>query len=443
MINTYNYLGDYMFSFANKILWSIAIIVITYVGLGLSFKLKGTVFNLPRMFKSIKTREKKNKNISSFESLMMALGGRIGVGSIAGIAMSIYYGGVGSIFWMIGISCIVASSTFAESVLSKLFRIRSKEGYIGGPSFYIEKALNKKKLAYAYSIIIIIAYIFGFLSIQANTICRTINQVIAIKPFFIGLLLSTVTFFIIKGGVKKISLISAKVVPFMGVLYFSSILAIIIINIEIIPKIFFSIFTEAFNFKALGFGIISSLIIGIQRGIFSNEACLGTSAIASASSTDQSNIRDGYFQVMGVFITTLIISLGTALVIMTLNMGTINFSDINGIEITYLVFKNNLGIFGEITLVIAIILFAFSTIISGYYYGESSLIFLLKKESEVAKKILQWVTVVVVVAGSLISATFLWQFVDMFVAILAIINSYSIFKLKHYVIKECQKYDKI
>lgn len=420
----------------NKLLWAITTVLMVYSGVYFTIKLGGIQFRFKDIFKSLK-KSNSNDAISPFETLTMALAGRIGVGSLAGVALSIYVGGVGTIFWMWVTAFICAPNAFGESVLGILYHKKDGDVYVGGPSYYIDYGLKKKKLSKLYALLIIITYIFGFLSIQSNTIARSITDIINVEPIIIGIIITLVTSFIIFSGVKGIARVTSALVPVMSLMFIFVSLFIIITNIEKIPNIVIEIIKQAFNFKALGIGVFSTFIIGIQRGIFSNEAGIGTGAIASAISNDNA-VKQGLLQVLGIYFTTLIICTITAFVIILSDYNTLVLNDINGIEITNYAFSFFIGKLGNITVIISILLFAFSTIVAGYYYGEASLKFLFKNDKY--SFILKMITLFVLLISSVVSSNILWNFVDIFVAILGIINIISMFYLKKDILKTIKDY---
>lgn len=422
----------------NKILWAIATALIIVSGIFFTIKLNGVQFKLKDIFKSIK-KDKDSSGITPFQTLSMALAGRIGVGSLAGVALSIYIGGIGSIFWMWVTAFLCAPNAFSEGLLGVLYHKKGEDGMcFGGPSYYIKEGLNKKNCANIYAVLIIVAYIFGFLSIQSNTITKSITNVMEIEPIVIGIIITVVTSLIIFRGDKGIINAASKLVPVMSIVYIGVTFFILIINIDKIPMLLVNVVKEAFNFKALGGGVISSFVIGIQRGIFSNEAGIGTGAIASATTNTNDSVKQGLLQILGVYFTTLVICTMTALVIMLSDYDTLIFTNINGIEITNYAFSYFIGNLGYITVVISIILFAFSTIIAGYYYGESNLKFLTKNVKLIPT--LKIITLIILLFSSIISAEFLWNFVDVFVAILGIINIVALFYLQKDIIKEWKNY---
>lgn len=427
-----------MLDIINSILWAVATVLIVYSGIYYTFKLKFVQFRFKSIFKSFKTNTK--GLITPFQSLMMVLGGRIGVGSIAGIALSISLGGIGTIFWIWIIGFLSAANSFAETVLGiKYQEYDEKKIYKGGPSYYLKKGLNKNRLSKIYALIIIFSQIGGFLSIQSNTITRSITKYIEIKPFVIGLIITLISFLIISGGVKKISKVSSKLVPIMTLIYVVSALIIVVLNIKQIPIILISIVKEAFNIKSFGFGILSNIIIGIQRGIFSNEAGLGTGAIASSLVDVKYSASQGFVQMIGIYITTFLVCTATSIVILTSPVFLQN-NNINGIEITQEAFIYHFGNFGNIIVILSIILFSFSTILSGYYDAESSLKYLVKT-NKANIFILKLVSLIVIFVSSFISSNILWNFVNMFTALLAIINIYAMINLKDHVLSELREYE--
>lgn len=427
-----------MLKIFDSVLWAIALVFIVYSGVYFTFKLKFVQFRFKDMFVNL-IKKNKNSGISPFESLMMVLGGRIGVGSIAGIALAIYLGGIGSIFWMWIVGFLSAPSAFAETVLGVKYQEKNDDIY-GGPSYYLLKGLGQKGLSRIYSYIIIFSYIGGFLSIQSNTITTSITEYFNIEPIFIGLLIGSLSFIIILGGVKKISNFSKYLVPIMTLIYVLSSLYIIVININLLPKLFYNIFVAAFNFKSLGFGVLGSMVVGIQRGIFSNEAGLGTGAIAASVVETKYPAECGFVQMVGIYITTFLICTSTAIVILTTDVGDI--SVINGIEMTQQAFINHLGGLGNIIVILAIILFAFSTVLSGYFDGEASLKCLFPKIGKTTLFILKLLTLIIIIIGSITKANLLWNIVNILTAMLAIINIYALLKLKKDVVNELVRYDK-
>ena len=420
-----------MLESVNKLIWGLAIAVLLFSGIYFSILCHFPQFKLNMIFSSLTLKKDTDNSISSFDSLMMVLAGRIGVGSLAGTALAIFYGGAGSIFWMSIITIIGAIHTYAETILGNIYKEKDfKNIYKGGPMYYIKNGLNNPKLGLVYAILILIAYVGGFIGIQANTINKSLNNIFYIPSVLVGIIIVIFTGIVIFGGIERISKITSKLVPIMTLFYVFVTFTILIINYDKIPVIFKTILVEAFNFKSFVGGFIPTFIIGIQRGLFAIEAGLGTGSIASSVSDEKDSIKLGFIQVLGVYITMFLICTTTAFVILSTNYMNSKFIDINGIELTQTAFNYYLGNFGNYFIFICILLFSFSTILTGYYYGESSLKYILKKVTKSSLFILKIVTLLVIFIGTIMSPTLLWKIVDILVALLAIINVYSMYSLK-------------
>lgn len=431
-----------MISIINRILWSLATALIVMAGVYFTYRLRFVQFRFRDMFQNLFVKKKKKDTISPFQSLMIVLAGRIGVGSIAGVALAIYLGGIGSIFWMWVIAFISSANAFAETVLGVIYKQKDKGNiYKGGPSYYIKNGLGKRKLGNIYAILIIVSYIGGFLGIQANTITKSLNEIIAVPPFIVAGLVCILTSLIIFGGISKIAKTSEKIVPVMTILYIGVAFYILIVNINVIPSILGAIVKDAFRLNAFFSGFLTSIIVGVQRGIFSNEAGLGTGAIAASTIDTDRPATQGFVQMIGIYITTMLICTATAIVILTSNYGTLNLTDVNGIEITQYAFQYHLGNTGSIIVFLSIVLFSFSTILSGYYDGESSLKYFFKEIKNKYLLILKIVTIGVLFAGCIMPSSFLWNLVDIMVALLAIINIYAILSLRKEVVEDLTLYD--
>ena len=428
--------------YLNQICWSIATVLLVGCGIYYSFKLKFIQFNFKEMFKSFKGGKKSNNSVSPFETLTLALAARIGVGSLAGIALGIYNGGIGVIFWIWLSTIFTLPNTFVESLLAVVYRKCDGEFYKGGPAYYIGNGLGYKTLAIVYAIVISLCYLGGFLAIQSNTISASISSFSDIPNYITGLIVALISFIIIFKGLKSITKFTAKLVPVMGIGYLLICLIVIINNIDLIPSLITNIIKEAFNIKALGFGILSSMIIGIQRGIFSSESGIGTGACASGTSDTNSPIKQGMIQMIGIYFTAFIICTSTAIIILTSNIDVNSFVNVNGIEIVQSALNYHLGSIANVILLIVIITFAFSTVVSGYYYGESNIKYLFKNINEKGIIILKIIVVLVLLYGAVAQPSKLWNLVDIGVAILAIINVFAIFMLRKDVFIEMKNYRK-
>ena len=401
-----------------SIIWYGTSIFIIYSGIKYSFKYRFIQFRIREFISSLKSKSK--NDVSPLSSLSMSLAAKIGVGSLSGVALALYFGGIGSIFWMCIISMIVSINTYVECILGIKYREKISGSFVGGPSFYIRKCLNNKYLSILYGILIIITYSGLFLSIQSNTIVSVLS-IFDINITLIVIILSLITFIIIKKGTKNIFSVNRILVPIMLIFYLFLGIYVIFSSDNIIG-IFRLMIREAFNLKS----IIPVFLIGMQRAIFISESGLGTSAI-SAASCDNNPSKQGMLEVLGIHITTFLVCFITFLIIVTSNYYLIDFGNINGIEIVMYAFNYHLGSFGRVILSIITILFAFSTIISGYFFGENNV-----KNFTNNKKIInifKLIVILVIFISGYVSPNILWNLTDCFIAILAIINISSILKI--------------
>ena len=416
IFNLFNYT---YFTKLLSITWYIASILIMYSSIKYSYKYKFIQLKISKLIEAIKSKSK--NNISPLSSLCVSLAAKIGVGSLSGIALCLYYGGLGAIFWLCIISLIIPINTYLECILGIKYREKEGNKYYGGPSYYILKCLNNKKLAILYSILTIVTYSGLFLSIQSNTIANAVSY-FNINSIFIVAILSISTLIIVLLGLKGISKVNSILVPVMLLLYIILGIYIIFSNYSVLSSIFIKVIKEAFNFKS----IIPAFLIGMQRSIFITESSLGTSAI-SASSCDNEPEKQAMLEVLGIHIITFIVCLTTFLIIATTDYQTLSFTNLNGIELVLHAFNYHFGSSGPILLVVITILFAFSTIISSYFFGETNLNILTK--NKYLNNIYKILFILIIIISCYIKPSILWNLCDYFIALLAIINISSIIKI--------------
>ena len=422
MLSIYNIM---YFKYLKSIIYATITVLLIVVSIYFSIKLKFIQFNFKKIFTSL--FKKTTGNISILESLSINLGAKIGVGSLSGIALSILLGGSGSIFWMWIITLITGIISYIEGYLGIEYQCKNnKNELIGGPSFYLSNVTKYKILPIMYSIILIIAYIFGFITIQSNTIVNSISYISNINKYLILIILVIVTSLIIFKGLKKIAVFSAKIVPIMAILYILIGLYVIITNYKLIPIIISNIIANALNIKSIISSFIPMVIIGIERGIFATEIGLGTSAITS-SMTNDTKENQGYVQLFSIYFTSFVICTITVFIILTSKIDTSNYININGIEYVIDSLIYHLGNYGVIVFVIITILFSFSTIIGGYTFGELALDFIIKNINNKITVIFKIITILLVFIGGIINPNILWNTIDVLVVLLMLINLYGIY----------------
>ena len=417
------------------IIWAVVTSLIIVSSIYFSIKLKTPQLKFKKICKSLKNEDK--EGISPLKTLFLTLAGRIGVGSIAGVALAIYIGGPGTIFWMWIIAIISGVLAYTETLLAIKYKDYKKN--IGGPAYYIAKGLNKKNMAICYSVLVIIAYLIGFIPVQSNTIVKSIDMISVNNHFLIGLFLAFISFMIIKGGINKISKVTNYLVPFMAILYIFLALFVIFTHISYFPYVIKSIIAGAFNLKPFLSGFIVTILIGVQRAIFSNESGIGLGGIAASASNSKNGSKSGYVQVLGIYITTILICTATAFMILIFDYQSIHLINPNGIELTSAAFYAHFGINGYILLVLCILMFSFSTILTGFYYCESSIKFIFGRDILGLKLLVPFS----VLLGSITSPSLIWSFIDILVGFLSLINIYAMIKLRREIMQYHLKCGKI
>ena len=394
-----------------------------------------------------KPSENNKKKVSPFAAFSTAVAGTVGTGNIVGVSTAIITGGPGAVFWMWFSAFFGMVTSYSEKTLGVYFRDKDQNGeYRGGAMYYIVRGLGKgfKWLALLLSIFAVIASI-GFNFVQSNSIVSTLSSDIdsnndLIIKIIIGVVLAIILGFVIIGGIKRISTVSSLLVPFMAILYILLALIIIIINGNNIPLAFKNIFTNAFSFRSIGGGILGYVIIrscryGVARGIFSNEAGLGSSVMAHAAADCKEPVEQGLWGVFEVFLDTFIICTLTSLVVLTSGLDLSGAT--NGSEMVLKIFSDNLGLFGSISYKIILPLFAFTTLVSWSYYGEKAIEYVFGFKSKLIYKICY---IIFVVLGSLLSVDLVWELADTFNVLMAIPNLIALIMLSGFIAKITKNY---
>ncbi|NGX55796.1 MAG: Amino-acid carrier protein AlsT [Candidatus Anoxychlamydiales bacterium] len=429
-------------------LWNIFLIYpLIFVGLYLTIKLKGLQFRY--FFLSLKLAFSKHKDegvgeISHFGALMTSLAGTIGIGSIAGMATTILAGGYGSIFWMWIVSLILMAARYSEAILAVKYRQIKNNKIAGGPMYYIKHGLNSNILSYGFAIFGILASFCGGNLIQSQTISDSVHELFNIPHVITGLLISFFAFISIIKGIKNLGKINSYLVPIMAILYLSGAIYIIAINYQMIIPSFFLIFKSAFNTKAMavgsfGAGIMSAIQIGVARGIASNEAGLGTAAIASSAAKTNEPAKQALISISSVFLSTFVVCTITVLLLMCTNVVGIkdlsgNF--INGAPLVMKAFSKHI-IYGNYIVGICVILFGFTTILGYAYYVEKCFEYVFKNQKFFMLRI---VFVLVSFLGAMLSIKVVWPLADIFNGLMAIFNIIAIFLLSKVVLDETKSY---
>lgn len=389
--------------------------------------------------------KKGQKQVSSFQALMISTASRVGTGNIAGIATAIATGGAGAVFWMWIMAIIGGASAFIESTLAQVYKIKDGTDFRGGPSYYMERALGKRWMGILFSILLIICFAYGFNGLQAFNISSAFEYYIpnyndSIFPALIGFILAAATAFVIFGGVHRIGFITSVIVPIMALGYLLLGFITILMHLSDLPHVFSVIFQSAFDLQAIFGGFAgSAVVIGIKRGLFSNEAGMGSAPNASASASVSHPAKQGLAQVLSVFIDTLLICSATAM--MLLLSGVEGIPQVfDGIPYVQKAISTNVGNWGIHFITFSIIAFAFSSLVGNYYYAESNILFI--KNSPKLLFGFRCTCLLAILFGAQANFSVIWNIADITMGCMATVNIISILLLGDIAIKVLKDYER-
>lgn len=431
----------------NDALYSYILIIILVIGgLYFTFRTKYVQFRLLKeQFRAVTEKPADGSGVSSFQALMVSTASRVGTGNIIGVSTALCLGGFGSVFWMWVIAVIGSASAFVESTLAQIYKRKGPDGCYGGPAYYIESALHCKPLAIVFSVLLIITYGFGFNMLASYNLQSTFSGYsfynAETSPWIIGLIVAVVVGYCLFGGGKRVIKVTSTLVPIMGVAYILIALITVFINIKLLPDIFETIFTEAFNFKAIFGGFSGSCVMyGIKRGLFSNEAGVGSAPNASASAEVNHPVKQGLVQVLSVFIDTILVCSATAF--MCMSSGVEPSAELSGAPYVQAALTETLGSFGPVFITIAMILFAFTTLIGNLFYVDKCIFHIFgKKPGKVFMSIYYIIASAVIFVGAGLNADLLWGIADVTMGAMTIINMPVIIYLGKYVFRALKDYE--
>ena len=414
-------------NWSNNLLWSY-ILVVMLVGLGIWFTLRikfaqlSMIGEMCRLLKEGTNKE--GGQISSFQAFCISTASRVGVGNIAGIAIAIMLGGPGAIFWMWVIALLGAASGFVESTLAQIYKVRDPltGGFRGGPAYYIKYCLGNSKAAALFAILISVTFGLCFNSVQSNTITLSLNAAYGFDRAYVGLVLTVISAVVIFGGIKRIAALSSWLVPVMATTYLFMAIIVIIMNITEVPGMIMDIVSKAFAPDAAVGGISAAILTGAKRGLFSNEAGMGSVPNAAATANVSHPVKQGLVQALGVFVDTMLVCTASACIVMLFD-GYAE-SGKTGIELVQLALNDHLGGIAGMLITVMVFMFAFSSIAGNYYYGESNIQFF--SEKPIWLFIFRAMCVAMVAFGSVASLPFVWNLADLFMALMAIVNLVAI-----------------
>ena len=400
------------------------------------FRMVGEMVRL--LGESTDTHDKGEKHVSSFQAFAVSIASRVGTGNLAGVASAIAIGGPGAVFWMWIIALLGSATAFIESTLAQLYKRRHADSFIGGPAYYILHGMHCKWMSKLFAILITMTFCMAYISIQSNTICGAMQKAFSINPTWMGVTLAVLSLVIVFGGIQRIAKVSSVLVPLMAVGYVVLALVIIVMNIQLIPHVFRLIVENAFGFEQLaGGGLGATMMNGIKRGLFSNEAGEGSAPNIAATASTTHPVKQGLIQSLGVFTDTLLVCSCTAFIIII--SGLYTDGSASGIMLTQNALEHEVGSSGPIFVAIAIFFFAFSSIIGNYYYGEANVRFLTQRPSAIL--VLRIITGgLMVMFGAIASLDLVWSIGDFFMALVTICNLIAIITLGKYAFRLLDDY---
>ncbi len=428
----------------------ILLLLLVVVGVYFTIRTKAVQLRyLKDMFSQL--TEKKHvqgeRSISSFQALVVSTASRVGTGNIAGVATAIATGGPGAVFWMGLMAIIGAASAFVESTLAQIWKVRGKEGeFRGGPAYYIEQALGKRWLGVWFAVLLILCFAFGFNGLQAFNATSSLEYYIPDyatngTAIACGIVLAVMTAFVIFGGAKRISVITSIIVPIMAVGYIGIAVWTTIANIGELPKVFGMVLASAFDFQAIFGGFAGSVVmLGIKRGLYSNEAGMGSAPNAAATASVSHPCKQGLVQSLSVYIDTLLICTCSAMMVLVFYVQDPEAAAaLNGMPLVQMAVNNSVGEVGIHFITFAIFAFAFSSLIGNYFYAENNLRF-IKGNSRALLFVFRIVCLGVIFYGAVNSFDLAWNLADIFMGFMAMVNLVAILLLGKWALKVLDDY---
>ncbi len=425
------------------------ILVFLLAGTGIYFTIrtKGVQFRYIKDMFTVLTEKKHvrgGKSVSSFQALMVSTASRVGTGNIAGIATAIATGGPGAVFWMWIMALIGGASAFIESTLAQMYKVRGKEGeFRGGPAYYIQQALGKRWLGIVFAIALIVCFAYGFNALQSYNMSSALEYYIpgyteSKAPLALAIVLVVFTAFVIFGGAHRISFMSSVIVPVMAIAYIGLALFVVATHLGDLPAVFALIFASAFDFQAIFGGFAGSVVVlGIKRGLFSNEAGMGSAPNAAAAASVSHPCKQGLVQTLSVFIDTVVICTCSALMVLVFFVNG-DPGELNGMPLIQQAINSSVGEIGIHFITFAIFAFAFSSLIGNYFYAESNIKFI--KDSPILLNVFRVTCLFAIFMGAQSSFDLAWNFADIVMGIMASINIVSILLLGKWALRALNDY---
>ncbi|MCY8494247.1 alanine/glycine:cation symporter family protein [Bacillus inaquosorum] len=410
------------------------------IGLGLFFTIRFGFIQFRyfiEMFRIVGEKPEGNKGVSSMQAFFISAASRVGTGNLTGVALAIATGGPGAVFWMWVVAAVGMASSFVESTLAQLYKVKDGDNFRGGPAYYIQKGLGVRWLGVVFAVLITVSFGLIFNAVQTNTIAGALDGAFHVNKIVVAIVLAALTAFIIFGGLKRVVAVSQLIVPVMAGIYILIALFVVITNITAFPGIIATIVKNAFGIEQIvGGGLGGIIVIGAQRGLFSNEAGMGSAPNAAATAHVSHPAKQGFIQTLGVFFDTFIVCTSTAFIILLYSVTPKG----DGIQVTQAALNHHIGGWAPSFIAVAMFLFAFSSVVGNYYYGETNIEFI--KTSKTWLNIYRIAVIAMVVYGSLSGFQIVWDMADLFMGIMALINLIVIALLSNVAYKVYKDYAK-
>nr|WP_096439083.1 alanine/glycine:cation symporter family protein [Alteribacter populi] len=437
-----NWFGDFV-ALGNDLIWTYILIGLllvlgfyfTFVTRVVQFRLLGDMVR--QLFKADRKAFKEGKGTTPFQAFSISTAARVGTGNLAGVAVAISLGGPGAIFWMWLIALIGAATGFIESTLAQIYKVKDKNGFRGGPAYYMEKGLGSRWLGLLFAVLITLCFGLIFNAVQTNTIADAFVGAYDINPAVIGAIIAVLIGIIIFGGIRRIAVVAEVIVPVFATSYIIIALIVMILNVTEVPAVFSLILSNAFGIQeVVGGGFGAAIMNGIQRGLFSNEAGMGSAPNAAATVYVSHPVKQGLVQSLSVLIDTIIICSATAFLILLTDVYTVG--EIEGIQLTQNAMTAHLGDWASIFVTVAIFFFAFSSLLGNYYYGQTNIEFI--SEKKIYLTIFRVAFLIMVMVGATSELAIIWEMADLFMGMMAVVNLIAIALLTKVAVRALRDY---
>ncbi|SDO00448.1 alanine/glycine:cation symporter family protein [Alkalicoccus daliensis] len=428
----------------NDLLWTY-VLIIFLLGLGLFLTIRTNFVQfrlLPAMIRELfkgtdRTPFKEGKGTTPFQAFAISTAARVGTGNLAGVAIAISVGGPGAIFWMWIVALIGAATGFVESTLAQIYKVKDKDGFRGGPAYYMQRGLGSRGMGILFAVLMVLCFGLIFNGVQTHTISDAFVGAFDIPPIVIGIIIAAMMAFIIFGGIRRIAVVAEVIVPIFAVTYVIGALVIMIINFDQVPGVFALIFSNAFGLEeVVGGGIGAAIMTGVQRGLFSNEAGMGSAPNAAATVYVNHPVKQGLVQSLGVLVDTIVICSATAFIILLTDVYTVG--DMEGIQLTQMALAEHVGEGATIFVTLAVFFFAFSSLLGNYYYGQVNIEFI--SEKPIYLTLFRITFLLMILAGATADLEIIWAMADLFMGSMALVNLIAVLLLGHIAIKALRHY---